>query len=138
MHRIFLRTSLVASAALALVGCDQLSQLGLGPPPAASAPSASPPAPIADIRPQAGAIYSDFAAAEGASFIPSSSEDRAALFGAFVLDRALRELGRELHRGGDFVGIPLAAVAEQLDASSLAAASSSPQPERGSRSIRAL
>ena len=71
-----------------------------------------------------------FVAAEGASFIPPSADDRATLLGTFVLDRALRELGRELNRGDDFVGIPLAAVAEQLDASRLDAASSSPQPVR--------
>ena len=93
MHRIFLRTSLVASAALALVGCDQLSQLGLGPPPAASAPSASP-APIADIRPQAGAIYSDFAAAEGARYSPDqmglNAIDRARLWRAMAVPTAGR------------------------------------------------
>lgn len=94
MHRAFLRTSFVASAALALVGCDQLSQLGIGPPPAASAPSASPPAPIADIRPQAGAIYSDFAVGAGARYSPDgmalNATDRTRLWRAMAVPSAGR------------------------------------------------
>ncbi len=51
-----------------------------------------------------------FAAIDGASFIPASLGDREALLGAYVLDRALRELTHELVRGGDFVSVPLTAV----------------------------
>lgn len=73
MNRIFLRTGLAAAAALALGACDQLSQLGIGPPPAASAPaleSAPAPQAIADLRPHAGQLFSEFAAAEGARYSP--------------------------------------------------------------------
>ncbi|MCX7357573.1 MAG: hypothetical protein NT015_05460 [Alphaproteobacteria bacterium] len=73
MHRIFLRTGFAAAAFLALAGCDQLSALGLGPPPAASAPPSTPPAPmqaIADLRPHAGDLYSEFSAGEGARYSP--------------------------------------------------------------------
>ena len=94
MHRIFLRTLLVASAGLVVVGCDQLSRLGLGPPPAASAPSTPLPAPITDIRPQAGTIYSDFAAGEGARYSPDqmglNAIDRARLWRAVAVPTAGR------------------------------------------------
>jgi hypothetical protein len=72
MNRIFLRTALAAAAALALGACDQLSQLGIGPPPAASAPATNAPASqaIADLRPHAGQTYAEFTAAEGARYSP--------------------------------------------------------------------
>jgi hypothetical protein len=101
MHRIFLRTGLAAAAALALVGCDQLSALGLGPPPAASAPATAvpPTQAIADLRPQAGTLYSDFAAGEGARYSPQqiglNAADRARLWRAMVIPAAGR-----LEQGG--------------------------------------
>ena len=55
-----------------------------------------------------------FSATEGTSFIPPTSGDRDALLAAYVLDRALRELAYELSRGGNFIGVPLAAVAAML------------------------
>jgi maltose alpha-D-glucosyltransferase/alpha-amylase len=55
-----------------------------------------------------------FAACDGATFIPAAPHERAALLKAYVLDRALRELRRELTRGSNSAGVPLAAVAETL------------------------
>lgn len=82
MHRIFLRTGFAAIAALALVGCDQLSALGLGPQPAASAPPGGPPPVqvIADLRPHAGDLYPSFVTAEGARYSPEQ-------LGFSVIDR---------------------------------------------------
>lgn len=90
MHRIFLGTGLAAVAALALGGCDQLSQMALGPRPAVSAPADEPPPQqaIADLRPHAGDIYSDFVAAEGARYSPEqiglNAGDRARLWRAMA------------------------------------------------------
>jgi len=90
MHRIFPRLVLALTTALAVAGCDQLSQLGIGPPPAVSAPAAPPPAPpvIADLRPHAGQFYTDFAAAEGARYSPEqiglNAADRARLWRALA------------------------------------------------------
>lgn len=73
MHRILLRSGFAALAVLALSACDQLSQLGVGPPPAASAPSAeqsATPVAIADLRPHAGEPYAAFVAGEGARYSP--------------------------------------------------------------------
>ncbi len=71
MHRIFLRTGFAAAAFLALVGCDQLSAVGLGPRPAVSAPVNEPaPQAVADFRPLAGTIYADFIGGEGARYSP--------------------------------------------------------------------
>jgi len=101
MQRIFLRTGLAAAAILALGACDQLSELGIGPPPAVSAPPTPPPAPavIADLRPHAGQLYSDFAAAEGARYSPEqlglNAGDRARLWRALAIATAGR-----LEQGG--------------------------------------
>ncbi|MEZ5960550.1 MAG: hypothetical protein R3C30_09025 [Hyphomonadaceae bacterium] len=91
MQRIFLRIGLAAAAALALGGCDQLSALGIGPPPAASAPAEPAPVPqaIADLRPYEGEVFSDFAAAEGARYSPEqiglNSVDRTRLWRALAV-----------------------------------------------------
>lgn len=101
MHRIFPRFVLAVTTALAVTGCDQLSQLGIGPPPAVSAPTSPPPAPpvIADLRPHAGQFYSDFAAAEGARYSPEqiglNAADRTRLWRAM----AVATTGR-LEQGG--------------------------------------
>lgn len=100
MHRIFLRTGLAAVAFLVLAGCDQLSALGLGPPPAASAPPSAPPAPmqaIADLRPYAGDLYSDFSAGEGARYSPEqlglNAADRERLSRVMAVPSAGRLVG---------------------------------------------
>lgn len=100
MNRIFLRTGLAAAATLALGACDQLSQLGLGPPPAASIPATPVPAQaIADLRPHAGELYSDFAAADGARYSPEqlglNATDRARLWRGLTIASAGR-----LEQGG--------------------------------------
>jgi len=102
MHRIFLGTGLAAAATLALGACDQLSQLGLGPPPAASIPATPSPVPaqaIADLRPHAGELYSDFAAADGARYSPEqlgfNATDRARLWRGLAIPSAGR-----LEQGG--------------------------------------
>lgn len=101
MHRIFRRTGWVIVAALGLAGCDQLSQLGLGPRPAVSAPVSEPPlvAPVVELRPHAGALYAEFAAAEGARYSPEqlgfNSQDRARLAAAMATPSAGR-----LEQGG--------------------------------------
>ena len=46
-------------------------------------------------------------ATDGASFLPSRSDDRDALLQAFILDKALYELGYELNNRPDWVHIPL-------------------------------
>lgn len=75
-------------AAFVVAGCDQL---GLGPPAAVSAPAnePAPPPAIADLRSHAGAIYSDFAAGEGARYSPDqlglNAADRARLWRAMVV-----------------------------------------------------
>ena len=102
MHRIFLRTGLAAAAVLALGACDQLSALGLGPPPAASAPPTAPAAPqvIAELRPHAGDLYADFIAGEGARYSPAqlglNAADRARLSRAMFAPSA----GQLLDGGG--------------------------------------
>jgi hypothetical protein len=90
MNRIFLRVGLAASF-LAVSGCDQL---GLGPHEAVSAP-ANEPTPvhaIADLRPHAGDLYSNFAAAEGARYSPDqlglNAADRARLWRAMAAPAA--------------------------------------------------
>ena len=102
MRRIFPRAGLAAVAVLALGACDQLSQLGIGPPPAASAPAAEPLAAqpvIADLRPHAGEFYSDFAASEGARYSPEqiglNAADRARLWRALAVAS-----GGRLEQGG--------------------------------------
>jgi hypothetical protein len=89
MNRNFLRLSLSAAAVLVGAGCDQLSQIGLGPPPAVSAPAEPAPAEVlADIRPHAGELYSDFSAGEGARYSPEqiglNAADRARLWRAMA------------------------------------------------------
>ena len=90
MNRILPRLALAVAASLASASCDQLSQLGIGPPPAVSAPAAPPPAPpvLADLRPHAGQFYTDFAAAEGARYSPEqiglNAADRARLWRALA------------------------------------------------------
>src|SRR5262245_44530657 len=102
MHRIFLRTGLAVLALAALGACDQLARLGIGPRPAASAPADEPaPAPqaIADLRPHAGDLFSDFVAAEGARYSPEqiglNAADRARLWRAMATPTAGR-----LEQGG--------------------------------------
>jgi len=99
MSRTFLR---LGAAALigAAAACDQIA---LGPPQAASAPAASPPPQpraIADLRPHAGAIYSDFAAGAGARYSPEqlglSAVDRARFWRAM----AAPSVGRLVQGGG--------------------------------------
>jgi hypothetical protein len=91
MNRFFLRMGL-AAAALAAAGCDQL---GLGPHQAASAPATEPPPQqraIADLRPYAGSLYSDFAAGAGARYSPDelglNALDRARLWRAMAAPAA--------------------------------------------------
>lgn len=100
MNRNFLRTAFAAAAALALGACDQLSQLGIGPPPAASAPVVtSEPQAIADLRPHTGQTYAEFIAAEGARY----SADQIGLDGRdsarLVSSMAIADAGR-LEQGG--------------------------------------
>ena len=85
MNRNFLRMGFVAVACAASVGCDQLSQIGLGPRPAVSAPAEEPaPAPALDLRPHAGELYSNFAEGAGARYGPDqlglNAADRARLW----------------------------------------------------------
>jgi hypothetical protein len=76
---------LAAAAALWCAGCDQLA---LGPPPAASAPSAPAAASAPRVDPQlsrhAGETYSNFVAASGAAYAPDAlglaAADRARLW----------------------------------------------------------
>ncbi|MBL8547161.1 MAG: hypothetical protein JNL81_11905 [Hyphomonadaceae bacterium] len=89
MKRIFLRVGLLAAVGLTVAGCDQLSRIGLGPPPAVSAPPVEPAAPLAmDIRPHAGELYSDFAGGAGARYSPDelglNAADRARLWRAMA------------------------------------------------------
>jgi maltose alpha-D-glucosyltransferase / alpha-amylase len=75
-----------------------------------------------------------FAATNGMSSIPPDAASRHALLTAFMLDRALRELAHELNGSCEFVGVPLAAVAELLasaapDAASLRPSARDPEPE---------
>jgi maltose alpha-D-glucosyltransferase/alpha-amylase len=55
-----------------------------------------------------------FAASAGTPTLSSNSADREALLKIFLLDRALREVAFEIENGTDFIGIPLAAVAQML------------------------
>jgi len=61
-----------------------------------------------------------FAATDGASFLPVTDAERYELLGVFTLDRALREVGHELTRHGEFtgefIGVPLTALADLLSA----------------------
>jgi hypothetical protein len=98
MNRIFLRMGLAAGL-LAVSGCDQL---GLGPHEAVSAPADEPPPvhAIADLRPHAGELYSNFAAAEGARYSPDqlglNAADRARLWRAMATPTA----GQLINGGG--------------------------------------
>jgi len=55
-----------------------------------------------------------FEATRGASFIPADPSDVEVLLDAFILDKAIYEVGYELTYRPDFVGIPLRAVAAIL------------------------
>jgi hypothetical protein len=96
MNRFFLGIGM-AAAFIAAAGCDQL---GLGPHQAASAPAAEPPPPpqraIADLRPHAGSLYSDFAAGEGARYSPDE-------LGLNALDRARLWRGMATPSAGQLV-----------------------------------
>jgi len=67
-----------------------------------------------------------FAATDGVAFIPPEPADRYALLTAYLLDRALREIAHELNGSGEFVGVPLSAVAELLAVSPAMETSRSP------------
>jgi hypothetical protein len=89
MDRIFLRMGLAAAMA-AVAACDQV---GLGPHEAVSAPANEPPVrAIADLRPHAGELYSNFTAAEGARYGPDqlglNALDRARLWRAMAAPAA--------------------------------------------------
>jgi maltose alpha-D-glucosyltransferase / alpha-amylase len=47
------------------------------------------------------------AATQGAPFLPSNADDRDTLLHAFILDKALYELGYELNNRPEWVHIPL-------------------------------
>jgi hypothetical protein len=99
MRLIFRPTLWVVGAALVLAGCDQLSQLGLGPRPAVSAPADEPAQALMEFEPHAGSLYADFAAGEGAGYSPErlglNAEDRARLANAMANPSAGR-----LEQGG--------------------------------------
>ncbi len=57
-----------------------------------------------------------FDRARGASFLPSATEDRALLLDAFMLDKALHELGHELNDRPSWVRIPLQGIHQILAA----------------------
>lgn len=51
---------------------------------------------------------------DGSVLIPPTPAEREALLGAFLVDRALREVSHELRHTAELVGVPLAAIANQL------------------------
>ncbi len=55
-----------------------------------------------------------FSAMEGTSSVPSAEADRTALLKAYLLDRALREIGFEINCASQHVGIPLGAAVRLL------------------------
>ena len=64
------------------------------------------------VREMAAVLSAEYFAS--APFVPADPAEREALLKIFLLDRALRELVRELHLQSDFVGVPLVAVAKLL------------------------
>ncbi|HSS49035.1 MAG TPA: alpha-amylase, partial [Thermoanaerobaculia bacterium] len=54
--------------------------------------------------------------ARGASFLPPSTEERALLLDAFVLEKAMQELGHELNNRPAWVRIPLQGIRQILGA----------------------
>ena len=80
---------------MASAGCDQLSALGLGPHPAASAPASEPvTSAMVDIRPYSGELYADFTAGAGARYSPEqiglTPADRTRLMAAMASPSAGR------------------------------------------------
>jgi len=74
------------------------------------------------VREMTAILSGEYFAAAGATFLPPTAADREALLKIFLLDRALRELTREIVRDSDCIGVALAAVAELL---------SQPAPDTG-------
>ena len=54
------------------------------------------------------------AATDDAPFLPPDLEDRSTLLQAFIVDKAIYELGYELNNRPEWVGIPLAGIADVL------------------------
>ncbi|MBX3429051.1 MAG: hypothetical protein KF779_05675 [Hyphomonadaceae bacterium] len=102
MHQISLRTICVTAAVVALGSCDQLSALGLGPPPAASAPPSTTPISeaVADLRPYAGNLYSDFIAGEGDHYGLDQAGLSAAEQARFSRAMAVQSAGALMDGGG--------------------------------------
>ena len=56
-------------------------------------------------------------AAGHAAFLPGSATERQIIFDAYLLRKAIYELGAELNQRPDWVGIPLQGIVESIDPS---------------------
>jgi maltose alpha-D-glucosyltransferase/alpha-amylase len=56
---------------------------------------------------------------EGACFYPGNEKDRKALLNAYMLNKAIYELGYEIHFRPDWIDVPLRALERYLNTGSL-------------------